>query len=269
MKISRKLFFLTVLLIVVCLPIMGCGSGENSTPTSLRNTDNTSGNTAGSSELSTTNSIATQTETSIPTIQRADSSSSSSDSTSSPSTTCEKSQTTTFVINGISSEDLDVYYKGIVLNSKTPLDVLLKKLSFTPVEEDNETTAIRATGQNNDMDYYWYQVLYPDKEHPEIIYDYLYNATKKTGRIVSIDLKNIPTKRGVGIGDTVKQIKNLYGNKFESNYNDETTEYIDFVKNNNTLTFIYEKNSGKIKSVNIDYDSNKAMEEMDITGFGD
>ena len=265
MKIIRKLL-VSVIFIVVCAQISGCGTGVNTASTSTKSLDSTSGNTSETSKISTTSSTSTHREPSVPTVNTADSSSSSSVSTS---TTSEKSQTTTSNIKSISSEDFDVYYKDIILNGKTSLDVLSQKLSFKPVEEDNETTVIRAAGQNKDTDYYWYQVSYPNKEHPEIIYDYLYNATKKAGRIVSIDLKNAHTKRGITVGDTLKKIKLAYGNKFESNYDSETTEYIDFVQNNNTLTFTYEKNSGKVISINIDYDSNKAMEEMDITGFGD
>ncbi len=260
MKIIRKLL-LSVIFIVVCAQISGCGTGVNTASNSTKSLGSTSGNTSETSKISATSSTSTHIEPSVPNL-------SGSSSAASTSTTSEKSQTNTSDIKSISSEDFDVYYKDIIINGKTSLDVLSQKLSFKSVEEDNETTVIRAAGLNKGTYYFWYQVSYPNKEHPEIIYDYLYNATKKSGRIVSIDLKNAHTKRGITVGDTLKKIKLAYG-KFESNYDSETTEYIDFVQNNNTLTFIYEKNSMKVISINIDYNSNKAMEEMDITGLKD
>jgi hypothetical protein len=148
------------------------------------------------------------------------------------------------------------------------LDVLFSEFGFLPQEEDNQIKVIRAAGQSNDMNYYWYQVSYPNIEHPDLVFDYLYNETKKTGRIISIDLRNISTKRGITVGDTLEQLKQTYGSEFESIDNSETTKYIEFKQNTNTLTYVYEKNTGVIEKINIDYDSNKAMEEMDICGFG-
>lgn len=168
------------------------------------------------------------------------------------------------------NEDFDVCYKGITLNDKTSLDDISTYLNINiPTEEDNDNIMIRAGGWNNDMDYNWYQVTYPNKEHQEIVFDYLYNVTNKSGRIVSIDLKNVPTKRGIAVGDTFEKIKQAYGNNIFSKLNTDTTNYIDIETNNYELSFIYEKSTGKITYIYIDYNSGKAMEEMDITGLGD
>lgn len=172
---------------------------------------------------------------------------------------------------GISVEDFDVNYLGIILNDKTSLEMLSTKLNITINEdkEDNNTIDTRGTGSNNDMDYYWFQISYPNKDQADLVFDYLYNATTNTGRIVSIDLKNIPTRRGISVGNTIEQIKQVYGNDIISKPDTDNTFYTELMLGNNELIFMYEKETGKVNDIYIDFDSNKAMEEMDITGFGD
>jgi len=276
MTSNRIVSLVGVLLILVCILLSGCSSGGvTSDSTSIQGRDSTKSSSTGTNTLSIPRATINKTETSTPStpstpsLQSTKSNSSKSTSTSIPSATSGKSQAVTSSTKSISSEDFDVYYKEIILNEKTSLEELSTKLKFIPVEEDNENTMIRAAGFNNGMDYCWYRFSYPNKEHEEISFDYLYNATLKSGRIVFADLKNIPTKRGVAVGDTLNKLKLAYGSSFVSNYNSETTNYIDFTSNVNTLNFIYEKSTGKILNIHVDYDSNKAMEEMDITGFGD
>ncbi len=270
MKTIRKLLFIAVILIVVYVPISGCGKDVNTVSTSSQSLDSISGNTSETSAISTTSSTSTHIETSVPTVKSADSSPSTSASTS---TISGKSQTTTSDIRSISCKDFDVYYKDIILNNKTSLEVLTEKLGLTlledPLEEGSETTSIRVAGCVNDMDYYWYQVSYPNRESPVIIYDYFYNSTNNIGRIVSIDLKSIPTSRGIAVGNTFEELKNKYGKDIVSKPNTKTTNYIRLMLNENEMRVVYEKNLGKITDIHIDYDTGEAMEEMDIASLED
>lgn len=270
MKIIRKLLLLSVVFIVVCTQLSGCGRGVNTVSTSSQSLNSTSGNTFETNALSTTSSTSNHIETSVPTVKSADSSQSSA---ASSSTIGGKGQPTTSKNKSISNEDFDVNYKDIILNNKTSLEVLTEKLGLTlledPLEEGSETTSIRVAGCVNDMDYYWYKVSYPNKENPVIIYDYFYNATKSIGRIVSMDIKSIPTSAGMAVGDTFEELKNKYGKDVVSKPNTKTTNYIRLVLNQNEMRVVYEKNSGKITDIHIDYDTGKAMEEMDITSLAD
>ncbi|WP_239616823.1 hypothetical protein [Cohnella mopanensis] len=178
------------------------------------------------------------------------------------------SQASGLGIADISDDDLDVNYNGIILNDQISLEELTSNLHLS-IEEDNESIFTRVAGEVNGIDYAWYQVSYPNKEQTDFIFDYLYNATNKSGRIVSIELKNVPTKRGIIVGDSLEKIKLTYGNNLVSETATETTNDISLLVKNKEIRFTYEKRTGNIVDIFIDYDSNKAMEEMDIPSLED
>ncbi|MCC3380192.1 hypothetical protein ACFQ5D_19040 [Paenibacillus farraposensis] len=168
----------------------------------------------------------------------------------------------------ISSADLDVIYNGLTLNNKTPLKDLTSKLHI-PIGETNKNIRIRAAGEVNGMSFDWYQVSYPDKENEELRFDYLYNETLKSGRIVSINLINVPTKRGIIVGDTIEKIKFAYGKDVAEEPQTQTISDISFMVDNYELRFTILKKTGKISGIYIDFDTNKAMEESDIPNLED
>ncbi|WP_433942795.1 hypothetical protein [Paenibacillus sp. SN-8-1] len=166
----------------------------------------------------------------------------------------------------ITKSDFDVSYHEIILNDKTPLSELSTKLQI-PIDEDNENVAIKAAGIVNKNHYSWYQVTYPNKANPDLILEYLYNKTLKKGRIISIDLKKVHTIRGMQVGDHLDKLKQVYGNNMNEEYNSEITNSYSFKLGNYYAYFIIEKKSGKISEIHYDFDSNKAMKEMDIASF--
>jgi uncharacterized protein YceK len=224
-----------VILILVCVILSGCTTIISNDITREPNTQNTTNNSNESNSSSTSNAI---------------------------------SDTVTLGAKDISNADLNVYYNEIMLNGQTSLEELSTQLHI-PIGEVNENCEIVLACNYNDMNYGWYKVSYPNKEHAEFIFDYLYNTSLKTGRIVSIDLKKVPTKRGIVVGDNLDKIKLAYGNDIVSEYNSDTTENIRFKVNNYELCYTYEKSTGTILEIDIDFDSNQAMDEIDIPSLID
>lgn len=167
-----------------------------------------------------------------------------------------------------SLEDLDVNYNGFILNDRTPLEELSSKLSI-PIGKETENSKHIISGKSNNTNFIWLQVSYPTKEKANFLFDYLYNETLKTGRIVSVELKNIPTKRGVTVGDHLDKLKKAYGDNIEQTYNGEAEDSYNLKIDNYEMRFIVEKSSEKIKNIYIDFDRNQAMEEIDVTGLED
>ncbi|MFC5702732.1 hypothetical protein ACFPVX_15630 [Cohnella faecalis] len=171
-------------------------------------------------------------------------------------------------IADMTNEDLDVTYNGIILNDQIPFEELTSKLHLS-MEENNESITTRVAGEAKGKDYAWYQVSYPNKENTDFIFDYLYNATDKSGRIVSIKLIKVPTKRGISIGDSLEKTKEAYGKNLVSEPETETTNSLAFLVENKGISFTYDKKTEKMVDIFIDYDSNKAMDEMDIPSLED
>ncbi|MFC5405868.1 hypothetical protein [Cohnella soli] len=168
----------------------------------------------------------------------------------------------------ISIDDLDVPYKNLILNDRISLAELTSELKLSFVE-NKENVRTRVAGNVKDTEYDWFQISYPNKEHADLIFDYLFNATNKSGRIVSVELINVATKRGVVVGDSIEKVKQVYGKDLVEETAAETTNSLSVIVNKNKMSFIYDKNTVKITEIYIDYDSNQAMEEMDIPSLED
>lgn len=167
-----------------------------------------------------------------------------------------------------SLEDLDVNYNGFILNDRTPLEELSSKFSI-PIGKEIEKSKHIISGKSNNTNFIWLQVSYPTKDKADFLFDYLYNETLKNGRIVSVELINIPTKRGITVGDHLDKLKSAYGDKMEQTYNGEAEDSYNLKKDKYEMRFIVEKSSEKIKKIYIDFDRNQAMEDIDVTGLED
>lgn len=167
-----------------------------------------------------------------------------------------------------SLEDLDISYNGFILNDRTPLEELSSKLSI-PIGKETENSKHIISGKSNNTNFIWLQVSYPNKHKADFLFDYLYNETLKTGRIVSVELKNIPTKRGITVGDHLDKLKKAYGDSMEQTYNGEAEDSYNLKIDNYEMRFIVEKSSEKIVQIYVDFDRNQAMEEIDVTGLED
>jgi hypothetical protein len=167
-----------------------------------------------------------------------------------------------------SLEDLDVNYNGFILNDRTLLEELSSKLSI-PIGKETKNSKHIISGKSNNTNFIWLQVSYPNKDKADFLFDYLYNETLKTGRIVSIELKNIPTKRGITVGDHLDKLKKAYGDNIEQTYNGEAEDSYNLKIDKYEMRFVVEKNSEKIVKIFIDFDRNQAMEEIDVTGLED
>lgn len=169
---------------------------------------------------------------------------------------------------GFSSADLDVIYNGVTLNDKTPMEDLTSKLHL-PIGETNKSIRIRATGEVNGMTFKWYQVSYPNKENEKLRFDYLYNETLESGRIVSINLIQVPTARGISVGDTLEDIQAAYGKEVVEEPQTQTISNLSFKVDHDELRFTVVKDTGEISAIYIDLDTNQAMKESDIPNLED
>ncbi|MNW43445.1 hypothetical protein D3C74_206430 [compost metagenome] len=100
-------------------------------------------------------------------------------------------------------------------------------------------------------------------------FDYLYNATLKSGRIVSINLITVPTKRGILAGDTIEKIKSVYGKDVVEKPQTQTISDVSSIVDDYKLSFTILNNTGEISGIYIDFDTNKAMGESDIPNLED
>lgn len=166
----------------------------------------------------------------------------------------------------ISIKDFDVRYKGITLNQDTPLQVLSDKLKIPIGVNDNIDIDFFTAFKKNGIDYEWLIVHYPSKKNEEITIQYIYDATKKTGKIIDLNLKTVATRRGISVGDTLEDFKAAYGNNFTDSKNTETTTYIEFnLESNGFWGFlVFENDTKKIIDISLNYIGNEALGDEPI-----
>jgi len=119
------------------------------------------------------------------------------------------------------------------------------------------------------MTFRWYQVSYPNKENEKLRFDYLYNETLESGRIVSINLIQVPTARGISVGDTLEDIQAAYGKEVVEEPQTQTISNLSFKVDHDELRFTVVKDTGEISAIYIDLDTNQAMKESDIPNLED
>lgn len=163
-------------------------------------------------------------------------------------------------IDMISLDDFDVEYMGMVLNQNTSLEDLGKILNINLSEGDNIEQ--KAGSFIDGLPYSWNILHYPSAENEEITIEYAINDKDGSGRIVYIDLKQNPTKRGVQVGDSIDKVKMKYGESLDASFEFKEDETIVISYEDFLIYITYGINNKKVKKITIDYNTNKLLDEM-------
>lgn len=174
-----------------------------------------------------------------------------------------KDNTTNFSANSINEilpitkEDFEVVYRDVTLNQDTPLTELSKKLGIQiGIENDNNILSFRNTVKEES--YGWYIVYYPNQSETEIVIEYILNETNKSGRIIRLNLKKIPTRRGILVGDSIAKVESLY----ESTIPDELGRTHIYAMDSNDFGIIVDKETRLVRSIFLNFSYYEAMDEM-------
>jgi len=148
----------------------------------------------------------------------------------------------------LSEKDFEVTYKDVLINTEIAPDSIIKKLGTEKGFEDNNHGLIsQGNGYNR------WALNYPDKENADITIVFLEDE------IIFIQLKKIPTDRGVKVGDSVDQLFKAYG---KGKLIDQSYVY-EYGKQK--LQFYVSSDNDKVQRISIDYNSTEANRKQGIT----
>lgn len=173
----------------------------------------------------------------------------------------------------ITEEDFDINYNGITINDRTPFDQITEKLQIT-IGESDENCYSKGSSNNDGNEYSWFVVHYPSVDNEDMQIEYLLNETDGSSYLISVDLFNGSTFRGVKVGDGINKLIKAYGKISEPLPNSSTTDFYSYVladpinsDYDKEITVITVKSDNKIESIHLNYNNNRAFEDMDIPGF--
>lgn len=175
-------------------------------------------------------------------------------------------------IPNITKEDLNVYYEDLVINDSIPFKDIADELGI-PLGQSTDNIHIKASSMVDGNDYEWYIVYYPSEEKKELEIEYLINNTLKTEYLVYVRLYKAKTSRGVTVGDDLEKLISAYGNSVKPRLNTSTTDWYYYSLDNKStysdksISIIVDKNTNKVTEISINYNNDKAMEDMDIIGM--
>lgn len=118
----------------------------------------------------------------------------------------------------IVQEDLNITYNGIVINDIIDFNEIADSLGIKIGKTDDNCT-IRARTFVGD----WYVVHHPSIEDEDIKLEYVVYEQNNTVKLVSVELYNAETLRGISIGDSLEEVINAYGDYIEPSYNSSSS----------------------------------------------
>jgi hypothetical protein len=166
----------------------------------------------------------------------------------------------------ISLKDFDVTYNSFVLNSRTPLNDIAENLSLE-MGKRNEYTEYKASGYIDGVNNTWFVLHCPNAESEELTIEYICDEETLNGYIVRMNLKKAATDRGAAVGDRVEKVRSLYGEDTEPIYNSENSKFYKYKVDNYSLDIVYNTETDTVTQIDIDFDTNAVMENMDIPAF--
>ena len=158
------------------------------------------------------------------------------------------------------TEDLDVFYDGIIINDKTQIDKLEQKLGvYFDIEGENIEMLYSLDSQV--YDFYYCTLYYPSKQNAEIEINYMVNETLGITKIRSIYISKGAVGRGISIGDSPDEIVKVYGEPIEKGI----YRYYSNAENNSySIWFFVDSQTKKIIGVDILYEITEIMEEWEL-----
>ena len=172
----------------------------------------------------------------------------------------------------IIKKDFDIEYNGVIINDIVSFKHIADELKI-PLGKTDDNIEIKAMSSVGNNDYSWYVVYYPSKEDEDLRIEYILNETLKTEYLVYVDIFNAKTFRGIKVGDELKKLTSYYGVSVEPEYNTSKTVCYYYELDNKsedsdkTISIVVDKDTKKITEISINYNLEKAMEEMDIIAF--
>lgn len=170
-------------------------------------------------------------------------------------------------VPAIGINDFDINYNGFIINDTLPFRDVADNLGIE-IGKVISSTDIPRGSQIGD----WYIVHYPSKDKEDMQIEYVINEKARTQYLVYVKLFSVSTYRGISVGDGINELLLAYGDSIKP-ISASSTEDVYFYKLDSksesrapdkTIHICADKNTKKITRISIDYNSNKAIEELDL-----
>lgn len=166
------------------------------------------------------------------------------------------------------SDDLNITYKGIVINDLVDFNDIADNLGIEIGKTDNNCETRAGTFVGN-----WFVVHYPSLDDEDMELNYVAYQQDNSVKLISVQLYDVETSRGIRIGDGLDKVVNLYGDYVEAHYNSSSSELYQYILdynndepfNNKSIYFIVDNETQKVTDIGIDYNSNKTIDELGIS----
>lgn len=184
------------------------------------------------------------------------------------------------VTKKITVDDFDFVYKGIHINDTTPYEDILNTDPLRDIDGwsgNNGNIDFKAQTTINSIDYQWNVTYLPSKENEDLIIEDVVctgknfdGFIKSKYYIVSAELLTVPTHRGIKVGDSLEKFQTAYGTLAKPEYINDATDCYIYKLNDNTekeLIIYVDNKTKKVTKIRINYNNNKAMDDMNIVSF--
>ena len=170
-------------------------------------------------------------------------------------------------VSAIDINDFDINYNGFIINDTLPFKEVADSIGIE-IGKVISSLDIPKTSQIGN----WYIVHYPSKDKEDMQIEYVINEKAGTQYLVYVELFNVPTYRGISVGDDIDDLLLAYGDSIKPTYASPTEDLYYYKLDNKsesmapdkTIYISVDKNTKKITRISIDYNSNKAIEELDM-----
>ena len=162
-------------------------------------------------------------------------------------------------------EDLDIFYKGVIINGDTTAEEFEETLGAELALSGENIDGVNAMSSP----YYtcsFKTLYYPDRENPDFLVYYVYNETLEIARIHGMYIYTGSVGRGISVGDSADNIIEVYGNSMEDGV---YSYYTNPETNSNSIYFIVDPETNTIIGAGIIYGLNDIMEEWSLTPYID
>lgn len=158
------------------------------------------------------------------------------------------------------TEDLDVFYNGIIINDKTPIYELEQRLGVQfAIEGENIDKTY--SPQSQIYNCYNRTLYYPNRQNAEMEINYIVNEDLGITRIFGIYINKGAVGRGISVGDSSDEIVKVYGEPIEKGIYEY---YSNSEDDNYKILFVVEPSTQKIIGVDILFETTETMEEWGL-----
>ena len=158
------------------------------------------------------------------------------------------------------AENLDVFYNGIIIDDKTPIDQVEQKLGVQ-FDIEGENIDKSYSPQSQIYDCYNCTLYYPSKQNAEMEINYIVNQTLGITKVFGVYISKGAVGRGISVGDSSDDIVKVYGEPIEEGIYEY---YSNSEDDNYKILFVVDSQTKKIIGVDVLFETTKIMDEWGL-----